>query len=479
MIFHIARRELHDNLTSLRFALITVLILGVMIGNAVVYLGEYRERIREYRRNVSESLDQMSSRTDRLYNLVLNGPGRLYKKPSALAFCADGGEAFLPGYTQGSRKNWQWGREPARFDGIWRMFHPQVNPRLWDILPDFTQIDWVFLITVVLSIVAILFTFDAISGERERGTLRLMLANSLPRDAVLLGKFLGALLTIGIPFLIAALINLFLLSTSGSIQLGAGDWVRLGVIVLLTVLYVGIFIALGLLVSSRARQSSTSLMILLLIWVVVAILMPSTLGSLVSGLKQPMTSDELRIRRGELHREYREQYVDRGLLEEPPTREIPPAKVTLLWGKYHLEESLAEERLFEEHLRSQIDQIALARTLTRTSPAAIVRYAIESLTGTGFSRHLQFLSQVKVYATQFRDFLAETDKADKASPHALFFKHAISEKPVIFDAIPKFEDQSTFGGSIDAAIVDILLLLLFLVVLFAGAFLSFLRVDVQ
>ena len=88
-------------------------------------------------------------------------------------------------------------------------------------------------------------------------------------------------------------------------------------------------------------------------------------------------------------------------------------------------------------MRAQLDQVAYARSLARLSPAATVQYAIESLAGTGFSRHLQFLSQVKIYVSEFRDFLVEVDKADAESPHALFFRLAISWNPVPLDAIPK------------------------------------------
>ena len=67
--------------------------------------------------------------------------------------------------------------------------------------------DWAFIIGYVLSLIALLFTFDSVSGEREQGTLRLMLANSIPRHTVLIGKFLGALISITIPFLLAVQIH--------------------------------------------------------------------------------------------------------------------------------------------------------------------------------------------------------------------------------------------------------------------------------
>ena len=129
-------------------------------------------------------------------------------------------------------------------------------------------------------------------------------------------------------------------------------------------------------------------------------------------------------------------------------------------------------------MNAQIAQIQLARSITRISPASSVQYAIESLAGTGFTRHVQFLKQVRRYADEFRAFLIEIDRADPESPHAIGPKEGTSQKPVRFESIPKFEDRISFSGAYNAAVTDILLLLLFFIVLFAGAFLSFLRADV-
>ncbi len=481
MILHIAKREFYDNMNSLRFTLMMILILILMMVNAMGHVGEHNTRLEEYSKNVSESLDQMKSHTSNLYNLVLNGPGKLYKKPSPLLFCADGGDDFLSRYAVGEKSGWwsKWGGDFSySVEGIWRLRYPQSNPNLWNIMPDFTKIDWAFIISVVLSFVAILFTFDAISGERERGTLRLILSNPIPRATVLLGKFLGAFLGISLPFLIGALINLFWLYTSRSVPLGLGELGRLSVILLITFTYISIFIILGLMVSSWANQSSVSLMILLLIWTVSVVLMPNTFGSIVSHLKTTRTSDEFQDIHRQSQRSLDEQYNARGRFNKAPTREIPATSATVLWAEYLTEEAQLEERLNEEHLNAQIAQIKIARSITRLSPAAIVQYAIESLVGTGFPRHLQFLDQVHQYASEFREFLIVTDRADPQSPHAYFVKEGMSEKPVRFESIPKFEDRFTFSGSLNIAAMDIMFLILFFMVLFAGAYLSFLRVEI-
>jgi ABC-type transport system involved in multi-copper enzyme maturation permease subunit len=486
MLWHIVKREVYDNMLSLRFALTIALMLILMIVNAIVHLGEYEERIGEYRRHVSESLEEMRSRTDQFHNLVLHGPGKLYKKPSPLAFCAGGEEAFLSGYAEGRRGSDDYGWRDSRAHEIWRLFYPQSRSNLRDVMPDFIKIDWAFLIAVVLSFIGILFTFDSISGERERGTLRLALANSVPRDTVLLGKFIGSFVSIAMPFLMAVLLNLLLLSISGGIQLGTGEWGRLGIVLLIAMVYISIFIALGLLVSSRIHHSSISLVILLLIWVVSVVLIPSTMGSMVRGLKPTMTRDEYLSRRLQLRYNLFAQYGGRSggrwggpLFEEPLTREIPPTKAVSTWSQLLIKEAQAHEMLNEEHLNAQISQAKLARSITRASPAAIAQYAVESLAGTGLSRHLHFLEQVRRYASGFRQFLIQVDLADPESPHAIGVREGASEKLVNYDAIPKFEDQISFSGDLSAAITDITILFLFFAALFAGAFLSFLRVDIR
>ena len=104
--------------------------------------------------------------------------------------------------------------------GFWQLTYPHATLNLKNIRPDTIKVDWIFVIGYVLSLVAILFTFDSISGERAHGTLRLTLANPVPRHTVLIGKFLGALVSISVPFTLAVLINLLVISTSSDVQLG-------------------------------------------------------------------------------------------------------------------------------------------------------------------------------------------------------------------------------------------------------------------
>ena len=471
MIWHIAKRELYENLNSLRFALTTLLLLALMLTNAVVHLREHPKRMQTYHDAVTASLNVLRARADNLYELVKRGPGKLYKKPSSLHFCADGGEAVLPNVVNGGGGNWSW---PDGLSSIWRLKYPAVTPNLDNIEPDVTKVDWAFIIGYVLSLIALLFTFDAIAGERERGTLRLILANAVPRHAVLLGKFLGAFLSILIPFSIAVLMNLLVLSTSRSVQLDVDvdvdAWGRLGIIFGIALLYTCLFLALGLLVSARVQRSAVSLVILLLTWVTLVVFTPNTLASIASGFSSPMSADEFRKRvaqtEGALQMKYSTYDENQ---RQKRIREL---------AAYVTEDAQQNERLNQERLSQQLAQIQEARSITRISPVAMVQNLFEAFAGTGFERHLQFLENVRTYARQFREFVIETDRHDAKSLHAVGVREGMSQKKVAMEAIPKFKDELSLNRDFNTAAMDMLLLALFFIVLMSGAYLAFVRVEI-
>ena len=466
-MWHIAKRELYDNLNSLRFALATVLLLALMLTNAVVHLREHPVRMQKYRDAATQSLNTLTSRTD-LYDLAQKGPGKLYKKPSLLRFCADGGDSLLPVLADAASYFWSTNTSKS----FWRMTYPSATPNLKNIDPDATQIDWAFVIGYVLSLIALLFTFDAVSGEREHGTLRLMLANPIPRHTVLIGKFLGAFISVNIPFVIAVLMNLLVISTSRAVHLGVDEWGRLGIIVGIALLYLCLFLALGLLVSARVRQSAVSLVILLLIWVSFVIFMPNTLASIASRFSPARSYDAFQEDRRQTRRTILEAYYTQREKTDDSSKRMQIA------GEYVTEDAMQDGRLRQAYLSERISQVSQARAITRISPVAIVQHLLEVFAGSGLERHLQFVENVQLYDREYREFIADTERADPESPHIIGVRDGMSKKKVSPESIPTFEDTLSLSKDFNAAAMDLLLLTLFVVVLLSGAYLAFVRVEV-
>ena len=475
MILHITKRELYDNLNSLRFALATVLLIGLMLTNAIVHLREHPKRVQNYHNGVTRHQNRLANYAeDSLYKLAEKGPGYLYKQPSDLRFCAEGGETFLPSNVEGGFSRWGTGGEP-RLESFWILAYHSATPDLHNVRPNVTKVDWGFIIGYVLSLIALLFTFDAISHEREQGTLRLMLANSIPRHTVLIGKFFGALISINIPFTLAVLVNLLVISTSSDVHLGAAAWGRLGLIFFITLLYISLFLALGLLVSARVQRSAVSLVILLLAWVTLVVFMPSTLVSIAGRSTPPKSAIGFSERSTQLEEELGNEY---SALRYDPDKSLTQIQVLQVAGEYVIKDAAGQERLHEERLKQRISQVRRARAITQISPVTIFQHLLESFAGTGFERHLQFLENVKSYAQQYREFIADTDQADPESLHISGVREGMSQKPVPLEAIPKFEDTLSFSKDVNTAVINLLLLTLFVILLLSGAYLAFVRVEV-
>lgn len=138
---------------------------------------------------------------------------------------------------------------------------------------------FVGLITFVLPLLGIAFGFDAVNGERSQRTLPRLLAQPIYRDDVIIGKFVAGLTVVAI--VLAALVALT--GGTGIVALGvvpaAADAVRLVAWWAVSVVYVGVWLALAILCSVAVRRPATSALIPLAVWLVL-----SLFGALLAGL---------------------------------------------------------------------------------------------------------------------------------------------------------------------------------------------------
>ncbi len=466
----IVGREIYDNLNSLRFAFATALLLALMLTNASVHLREYPVRVQRYQESVAAHRTHLATQASSgLYTLARTGPGELHKRVAPLRFCAEGGELSLSDHVKADPHWWGTGELVS----FWRLTYPAPTVQNTDINPIVTTVDWSFIIGSVLSLIAVLFTFDAITREREQGTLRLLFATPTPRHRVLLGKFVGALLSISIPFALAVLINIGIITTSPAVHLNVETWLRLAMVFCVAVVYLSVFLALGLCVSTLVKRSSVSLVVLLLIWITFVVFMPSTLASIASSATRLPHTAGFWSRSWELHGALEAAYSDRLYGED--TEAMERLRIS---GEYVLRDAAQQEALHAAFLNRQLAQVAQGRAITRLSPVTIVQHLLESFAGTGYERHLQFLANVRQYARQFRDFVVDTDAADPMSHHFIGVRTGMSERAVAPAAVPIFADRLDLGADMTAAVEDVLLLMLCVIVLLSGTYLAFIRCEV-
>jgi len=119
----------------------------------------------------------------------------------------------------------------------------------------FTPPDLLYIIKVILSLCAMLFAYDMVSGEKETGTLRQSLSNSLKRPVLILGKWLGGFASFILPFFIAVLLGTILVTLSPMVDINARNWAQMGLFLLISMIYLSIFFSLGLLISCLTHRS--------------------------------------------------------------------------------------------------------------------------------------------------------------------------------------------------------------------------------
>ena len=491
MIWHIAKKEIYHNLMTLRFVLMVILLPVLMVANALIYgFGDsgYREEVDVYNLAMERRLSRVKDDAEEsLGKLAMRGPGEIYKRPSRFKFCADGAAELIPNsIPMSKRAGGNRGDVAAGYSWreVWTLEYLPSNHG--SDVTTLIKIDWVF-IGIFMSFFVILFTFDAVAGERAQGTLSLMMSNQISRGQMLLGKYLGAFFTLMLPLAIGILMNLLIIYISGNIPFDSGSplpsngWgprLRILGMVGLFALHISIFIFLGLFFSSRVSNAITSLVWLLLTWVCLAFIFPSLLGLFV-GTLDPIPSIEIvssrkRAQLANIDDEFRPMaFREATKLKEVPSPDNPSA--TRRWAAYFTRRHETKTHIADEHVDQQLRQVRLARELTLISPIVCFQYAMEGLANTGIVSYMDFVKQVRRYRQTFIDFIKTEDRSDPDSLHIYPVREGLSQKPVDPNAVPRFEERISH----QSVFFPVGLLILFNVLFFTAAQLSFLKYDLK
>ena len=274
MLTTLIRRELLDNLMTFRFAVAVLVLLLLVVANTAVLLKDYEQRLMDH--NAAVKRHQQQLHTKKTYSAGINtGEVRVNRPPNPLSI-------FNAGYDK-------------RVGNAVRVSHNYV-PSLWDagmhgsdnpFMDMFASMDIVFIFEVILSLLALIFAYDTLAGEYERGTLRLVLTSHVRRGHILLAKYISAMLCLFVPLLISLFLAVILLMTTPSISLNTDDFLRIGGIILASVAYLSVFYLIGLLISATTRRTSTALMLSMFVWGFLVLIYPNTVLAVVPRPEAP------------------------------------------------------------------------------------------------------------------------------------------------------------------------------------------------
>ena len=142
-------------------------------------------------------------------------------------------------------------------------------------------------LALLLPFIGVMFGYDAISGEKERGTLRMILTQPIYRDEFLIGKFLGALSTIAFVILVSQVIAMGVSMAIYGIGMSMDLLWKLILFMLFSILYSISWYAIALLISVISNRTSYSALISIAIALSIIIIAPILVSVYVTMVNPP------------------------------------------------------------------------------------------------------------------------------------------------------------------------------------------------
>ena len=270
MMMTLLRRELLDNLMTFRFATAMFITLLLVVVNTAVLLKDYERRLASY--NAAATTQQRTLDETKTYSAAAISIAR---PPNPLSIFNVGFDKRL-----GNQSHVSYRFVPSLWDAG---KHGTDNP----FMDMFAAIDIVFILQVILSLLALIFAYDALAGEYEAGTLRLVLTHPIGRGYILLAKYVSAMICLLVPLLISLLLAVILLTTSPSISLNTADFLRIGGLIFTSAVYLSVFYLIGLLISAATRRTSTALMLSMFVWGFLVLVYPNVILAIVPQHEAP------------------------------------------------------------------------------------------------------------------------------------------------------------------------------------------------
>ncbi|MBN8653211.1 MAG: DUF3526 domain-containing protein [Cytophagales bacterium] len=276
MILKIALKELKELFREGRFRIAAVIVFALLITSFLVskryydYVNEQHEAARKNARNEWTGQGEKNPHSAAHYGTYAFKP----KYPLALI---DNGVDKYSGVSIFLEAH-------KRSDAQYMAAQDQTAlSRFGDLTPDFVL---VFLIPLLI----ILLGFNAMSRERESGTLRLLLSQGVKPITLVAGKWLGLFLPIVLLVLPVFVLAAFLLA--GVSNFGQFSMAAFTILFVVYLLYYAVFTNLTLLVSALVKKSSLAFVALLSVWIISCLAMPKVTSAIAEELYPYPTQSE-------------------------------------------------------------------------------------------------------------------------------------------------------------------------------------------
>ena len=141
---------------------------------------------------------------------------------------------------------------------------------------------FVSFLAFLVPLMAIGLGFDAVNGEYNRRTMSRILSQPIYRDALLFGKFIAGVVTLSISLLAMWLLVIGFGLLLLGIPPNAEEMLRAFIFLLVTIAYVGVWLALAMLFSIVFKSAATAALFSLGLWLFLTAIWPA-LATFIAG----------------------------------------------------------------------------------------------------------------------------------------------------------------------------------------------------
>ncbi len=476
----IVKKELLETIFSYRFPLFAVICLLLIPLGMAVNEAAYAKRVRDYSDQVR--LADEAAAAIKLQDVMAGTVAvRGFRRPAPLSVFTQGFESTLPRYYEFTQDGFKPGESASDDETI---------------LSVQGKVDFVFLVQMVISLIAMLFASDMVSGEKESGTLRAMLANSLPRDTLLAGKIGGGFIALWIPFLLAFLLGGVVLMLGTFPLTGSDTTARILIVFLTTSLFVLTYFTIGIAVSTSTAKARTSLVAILIIWVTFQLIVPR-LGDMVARLVHPVrTETQVSLQKSllvrsldtETAKELGRQFdlIFRGAPEGSADDKNSAERKK--WDPIRDDiQRRARESKFQQlsaidetYLQERRRQLDLAVNLSLVSPSAAFARFTADVCGTGELERAKYTEAVRSHQKALDNELFSKVKRTLMLYPDGTTALAFQAMPLDASKLPKFSiAPATIAETLTANARSLISLLVWLIAPFAFAYAKFRKYDVR
>lgn len=343
----------------------------------------------------------------------------------------------------------------------------------------FSPMDILFIIGIIMSIAALTLSYDHISGEKEAGTLKMLIIGSYARAKIVFGKWFGGLLSILLILMIVFTGSALIAYTLSASSWRATEWIALGAIFILSALYCAFFHSLGLYVSAKTQSPSDSIILSLVLWVLFTLIIPTVPPYIASAIYSTPSPAKiqyevfftLRQERDDAIKALRAPYITQGM-NENAISEITKDEIDKIIAEYENK----EDQLKGMAVKQSLVREAITALFHFLSPFSSYILAGAEMTATGAFNQVTFIDKAQGFVSDlyYKYLPRKIQEAKSKDPN-----YTETTKLDVRDR-PRFQYEAEgIPYRLLASAIHSVFILIYTLLFFVLAWKSFLRYDVR